>query len=144
MNTLTIQQKSSNFKLMGGRFQQHFDYFNACVKNEEDLKGFYGMFDGNVVKSINVFRQQKINELGLTLDQFVSAYNNDQREALELLFQHTVHDDQLELLNESNINPSDLYHKFKLSPSNNLVSLINNFDMIGYKWDGDDTFLLNI
>jgi len=127
METLTVETKMDYFKLMGGKFQQHFDYFNVTVKNEQDLDKFYGLFDGNVVKSIYRFRQQKIRELDTTCEEFILAYDIDQIKALELLFQHTVHIYQLDLLDESRIDLVDLFYKFK-ETGKSLVGLIRNLD----------------
>ncbi|MCZ0704109.1 hypothetical protein J2T56_002353 [Natronobacillus azotifigens] len=144
MNTLTIRQKSSNFKLMGGKFQEHFDFFNACVKNEEDLKGFYQTFNGNCVKSIMAYRMDKLNEANLSLGEFLNVCKKDIAKGLELLFLEAMPSDKVDRFEKSGISLKDLYAKSMQAKGTNLTALINNFDMVGYKWDGDDTFLLNI
>lgn len=144
MTTLTMKTKMDYFKLIGGKFQQHFDFLDVIVKTEQDLDKFYEIFTGNCVESIMAYRMDRLNKANLSLGAFLNVCKKDIAKGLELLFLEAMPSDKVDRFEKSGISLRDLYAKSMQAKGTNLTALINNFDMIGYKWDGDDTFLLNI
>jgi hypothetical protein len=111
--------------------KRNYQELKLLIETKEDIELFlneYWRGKDKVFFAIQKFRQDKLRSSDLSFEEFESLYNQDKTEALQKLFKHTVHKQDVKFLEQKihngEITLKELYDLHKEEPTMNMMRFL--------------------